>query len=192
MNSTPRIRLSTTLCLAALACAMPLAQAQSAAPLPAGEVDALLGCAIPLATAEANLKARGYSIASTSAQGFVTGFKVDPRDTKTFLLGSLQFERARQYAVSSQGSGIRFVPTLRETDYPHESRGVKRVKTSEFALPLVAASAATLKDMQGEVCAGIEAAADLRNEISKPRLEDYLLNKCKAGDTAACDLLRPR
>jgi hypothetical protein len=90
--------------------------------------------------------------------------------------------------VSAQGSGIRFVPTLHETEYPHESRPAGRVKTREFALPLVADSTAILKDMQAEVCASTEAGG----ELSRPRIEDYLLGKCKAGDETACNLLRPR
>lgn len=169
------------------------APAEPAVALAADAADALLGCAIPLATARENLLARGYRIDGDSAGGFSTQFKTSERDSTRRLLGSLDTERARQYqVVAGAQSGIRFTPRYRETEYASGALGKNRDQTREFAVPLTVAMAETLKDMQREVCSPLGQGFAPGEEKLNLDLNQYLRDRCAAGDQRACQHLRAK
>jgi hypothetical protein len=164
--------------------------ASAAAPT---DLAARLNCPIPLATAKDNLLSLGYKIESSSPESFTTYYKVSDRDSVKKLLGSYSLQRERQYLVSANGDGaIRFVPRHRETRFASEGPSFKGKsdEVSSFPVPLSEAMADTLQDMQAEVCMPAERkAAKAHIEQKSQNLDQYLRDRCKSGDDAACQLL---
>jgi predicted TIM-barrel enzyme len=127
-------------------------------------------------------------VASSAADGaFVTAYKMSEKDSERRLLGSLSVERARQYSVTVATGGIRFVPRHRETVFATGVLGRRNDEVREYNVPLTEATLDTLKDMRHEVCAGTAPEAK-----SNPETEQYIIDRCKAGDDRACKLLRLR
>lgn len=166
--------------------------AATAAPLSVDATEALLACPISLASAKENLGSLGYTITASAANSFSTGYKTSDRDSEKKLLGGYSVQRERQYQVSATGSSsIRFSARYRETEFESEGRGnTSRDKVREYAAPLTQAMADTLKDMQAEICSpGERKAAKEHIEKKSLQLDQYLRDRCKAGDDAACQLL---
>jgi hypothetical protein len=161
--------------------------------LAAEQANALLNCPISLAAARENLGSLGYAVSTSDGESFTTRYKLSDRDSEKKLLGSYSLQRERQYIVSASGAAaIRFVPRYRETDFRSEGpqfRG-NRDQVKEYALPLTASMADTLKDMQAEICSpGERKAAKEHGEKKSMQLDQYLRDRCKAGDDSACQLL---
>lgn len=174
--------------LCSLACASTFG-----APSAPADLSALLNCPISLAAAQDNLVSLGYKLETSGPESFTTYFKVSDRDSEKKLLGSYSLQRERQYQVIANGaSAIRFVPRHRETRFASEGPAFKG-KTdavSTFAIPLSDAMSETLKDMQAEVCMPNERkAAKAHIEQKSQNLDQYLRDRCKSGDDAACQLL---
>ena len=183
--------LAITCLLAAMSAAF-AGTPDNASPLSTEKVDALLTCPISLAAAKENLASLGYSIASNEAGSFSTHYKTSDRDSEKKLLGSYSIQRERQYQVRSTGnSAVSFSARYRETEFASESRGNSgRDKAREYAAPLTTTMADTLKDMQAEICNPAERkAAKEHTEKKSLQLDQYLRDRCKAGDDTACRLL---
>lgn len=193
MSAIHRKILLAISCVVAAAGPASGAPAEPAVALATDAAEALLGCAIPLATARENLKARGYLIDGETAGGFSTQFKTSEHDSTRRLLGSFATERARQYqVVAGDQSGIRFTPRYRETEYASGALGNQRDVTREFAVPLTAAMAETLKDMQREVCSPLGQGFAPGQERLNLDLDQYLRERCEAKDERACQHLRAK
>lgn len=176
-----------------LASAIAHAAPANGATLPTEQASALLNCPISLAAARENLASLGYAVITSDTDSFTTRYKISDRDSEKKLLGSYSLQRERQYIVSANGTAaIRFVPRYRETDFRSEGPGFRgnRDQVKEYALPLTTAMAETLKDMQAEICSpGERKAAKEHSEKKSMQLDQYLRERCKAGDDSACQLL---
>ena len=181
------------LILAALTGLTGIARADASNAADPANLAALLTCPVSLAAARDNLTSLGYKLESSGADSFTTYFKVNDRDSEKKLLGSYSLQRERQYQVTATGNNsIRFTPRHRETRFTSEGpafRG-KRDEVNTIAVPLTQVMTDTLKDMQAEICNPAERkAAKAHIEQKSLNLDQYLRDRCKAGDDAACQLL---